>query len=195
MFDPILDSNGVEVPRSWREAKERGALTFFAEEACSDCGTSRRFYVEGLRCYGCTTPPEPQWGEVAPDLTVAQARGFRLYRAEPACTEHPTSPFLTATERCDTCQREQLLAELAEQRKQREAALQAEQEEIKRLVKAENSLWRAERAEAKKAEQAMQIITRTVSGPKRKTLARAVALDAALTPQPQTEEACDYQSE
>ena len=176
---PILD-NCIPVPDSWAAAKESGCSSFFAgpDERCRTCG-SRRYITATLACWGCANPPVPKWGDVAPDRATALARGFSHYRGEP-CPSHPDSVYLTATRRCVECQREEDAAAHAERVKERELEKQREATELAKLRREENRLWKAGRAEAEKAERALRVITRTVRGSKRKTLARALKMEAEL---------------
>jgi hypothetical protein len=182
---PILDENGIPVPDSWYTAKDTGALSFFAEEPCPDCGKCRRFYVEGLRCYGCSTPAAPKWGDTAPNLETALARKFSHYTPAQPCSTHPHSHYRTSTQRCVACESAEASAAQAERKRQREAEEAAERAVVRKAQAEERARWKAETAEAKAAERAARIIVRAVRGPKSKALARAVKMEAELpTPKP-----------
>jgi hypothetical protein len=189
---PLLDSNGVAVPDSYYEAVETGALSFFSDEPCPDCGTCKRFYVDGLKCYGCTNPPAPMWTCVAPDLATADARAFRRYSPAVPCEKHPHAPFTTVTQRCEGCEREEGQAEFAERQRVRDEAAAAEQAALRATLKAERERWKAERADAVKLEKSTRVITQTVGmhgeKGKRTTLTRAVVMEAALPEQHKTKQ-------
>jgi hypothetical protein len=188
---PILDENGIPVPDSWYTAKDTGALSFFAEEPCPDCGKCRRFYVEGLRCFGCANPPAPKWGDTAPNLGTALARRFSHYTPAERCPTHPHSHYRTSTQLCVACESAGASAAQAERKRQREAEEAANRAVVRKAQAEERARWKAETAEAKAAERSLRVITRTVRTRKgsAKTLVRAAAMVESLTPKPKRKRA------